>query len=140
MNNPISLENDSSLSKDTMSQETSPVFFNRELSWIDFNERVLGEGLRPELPPLERLKFLSIVSSNFDEFFMVRVASLKRGKESGGSIDPSGQTPEELLEIITQQVRAIMWRKFDALMNEVLPELEKGGLCIRHPEDWTGRQ
>ena len=53
-------------------------FFNRELSWLEFNARVLHQGLRKELPLLERLQFLSIVTSNFDEFFQVRVASVKR--------------------------------------------------------------
>ena len=53
-------------------------YFNRELSWLEFNARVLHQGLRKELPLLERLQFLSIVTSNFDEFFQVRVASVKR--------------------------------------------------------------
>ena len=113
-------------------------FFNRELSWIDFNERVLGEGLRKEMPPLERLKFLSIVSSNFDEFFMVRVAALKRAVES--SKDPSGLSPPELLEKINNKVRSIIERQAEALMNEVFPGLAKGGLCLRRPPDWTAAQ
>ena len=53
-------------------------FFNRELSWIEFNGRVLFQALRKDLPLMERLQFLAIVSSNFDEFFQVRVASVKR--------------------------------------------------------------
>ena len=57
-------------------------FINRELSWLEFNARVLKQGLRKELPLLERLQFLSIVSSNFDEFFQVRVAATKRMLES----------------------------------------------------------
>jgi len=108
------------------------VLLDRELSWIDFNERVLGEGLRKELPPLERLKFLSIVSSNFDEFFMVRVASIKRAMEV--------EDHKETLVKITGRVRQIMKRQFDALMNEVMPALAEGGLCLRSPKEWSLRQ
>ena len=113
-------------------------FFNRELSWIDFNERVLGEGLRKEMPPLERLKFLSIVSSNFDEFFMVRVAALKQTR--GGETDPSGLNPAELLERIGKRVRSITERQFGALMTEVFPDLAAGGLTLKHPQDWSPAQ
>ena len=116
------------------------IILNRELSWIDFNERVLGEGLRTELPPLERLKFLSIVSSNFDEFFMVRVASIKRAMKGGVTADLPGQNLSELLEKITQRVRGIIKRQSDCLFRDILPLLEAGGLCFRSPVHWSPKQ
>ena len=116
------------------------VFLNRELSWLDFNERVLEEGLRKDLPPLERLKYLSIVSSNFDEFFMVRVAALKRAQDTALLHDPSGLSSSDLLERINQKVRSIIGRQFDALMNEVFPDLENGGLSLKRPLYWSASQ
>lgn len=74
-------------------------YFNRELSWIEFNARVLHEATRKDLPLLERLKFLAITASNFDEFFQVRVASIKRQfKENPYKTDASGLTPAVLLK------------------------------------------
>ena len=116
------------------------IFFNRELSWIDFNERVLEEGLRTDLPPLERFKYLSIVSSNFDEFFMVRVAAIKRAIEAGGAADPSGLGPADLYKRITRKARSIIVRLFDVLLNEILPDLGKGGLSFRRPLYWSASQ
>ena len=116
----------------------SPVFFNRELSWIDFNERVLGEGLRKDLPPLDRLKFLSIVASNFDEFFKVRVAAMKRAKDV--SADLSGLIPAELLEKISRKVRSLFVLQSDALINEVFPALTRGGLSFRRPKEWSASE
>ena len=115
-----------------------PLFFSRELSWVDFNERVLGEGLRRELPPLERMKFLSIVASNFDEFFMVRVAALKLARQEG--TDPSGLSTTELLEKISKKVRSINSRQFEAFMNEVIPDLAKGGFMLKRPSEWSPSQ
>jgi polyphosphate kinase len=115
----------------------SPVFFNRELSWVDFNERVLDEGLRKDLPPLERFRYLSIVSSNFDEFFMVRVAAIKC---SGEDADPKAIRPSELLDKIYQKVRSIVSRQYDALVGEVFPGLARGGLTLRRPNEWTASQ
>jgi len=113
---------------------SSPVFFNRELSWVEFNERVLKEGLRKDLPPLERFKYLSIVSSNFNEFFMVRVAAIKRANEEA---DPSGFSTPELLERINHRVRSIMSRQYSVLINDVFPDLAKGGLSILRPVEWS---
>jgi len=112
-------------------------FFNRELSWVDFNERVLDEGLRKDLPPLERFRYLSIVSSNFDEFFMVRVAAIKR---SGEDAEPKTLSPPELLDRICQKVRSIVSRQYDALVGEIFPGLAKGGLTLRRPKEWTDSQ
>ena len=69
-------------------------YFNRELSWLEFNARVLFQGLNKDLPLLERLQFLAIVTSNFDEFFQVRVASIKRlMMENSTQTDASGLSP-----------------------------------------------
>ena len=84
-------------------------FFNRELSWIEFNGRVLHQALRQDLPLLERLQFLSIVSSNFDEFFMVRVASVKRQLYTNPDfVDVSGLTPELMLHQISAKAHQII--------------------------------
>ena len=120
--------------------EKVPYFFNRELSWIDFNQRVLAEGLRFDLPPLERLKYLSIVTSNFDEFFMVRVASIKSAGERGDPADPSGLNRTELLGKISGKVRSIMERHGEALVKEVLPGLAQGGLSLMRPIEWSNLQ
>ena len=112
--------------------------FSRELSWIDFNERVLCEGLRKDLPPFERLKFLSIVSSNFDEFFMVRVAALKTARENNAQTDHCGLSSTEILERITRKVRSIFERQYAALLSEVLPALAEGGFHLMRPDNWSG--
>src|SRR5262249_32030032 len=76
-------------------------FINRELSWLAFNERVLEEAADPTNPLLERVKFAAIVGSNLDEFFMVRVASLRHAVADGDATpDPSGLTPSEQLAAI----------------------------------------
>ena len=83
-------------------------YFNRELSWIEFNARVLHEATRKDLPLLERLKFLAITASNFDEFFQVRVASIKRQfKENPYKTDASGLTPVVRLKKISDRCHQI---------------------------------
>ncbi|MDR1957377.1 MAG: polyphosphate kinase 1 [Treponema sp.] len=111
-------------------------FFNRELSWIAFNERVLEEGLRQDLPPLERFKYLAIVSSNFDEFFMIRVAAMKRACRIA-SPDPAGLSPEEQLKAGAAQVRSIIRRQYACLEQEVFPALAQGGLELLRPEAYS---
>jgi polyphosphate kinase len=115
------------------------VYFNRDISWIDFNRRVLEEGLRRDLPPLERLWFLSIVSTNFDEFFMVRVAAMKRLARSrgDGAVDPSLLSPAEQLREVSLRTRAIMERQYRCLVREVFPDLARGGLELVRPDSYT---
>lgn len=116
-------------------------FFNRELSWLEFNARVLYQGLRKELPLLERLQFLSIVTSNFDEFFQVRVASVKRTLfEMPDKVDVSGRTPEAVLGAISKRAHEIIRSQQDCLMNDVLPALSKKGLVYVRPENYTQQE
>src|SRR5438270_5041375 len=101
-------------------------FINRELSCLEFNQRVLDEALDPKTPLLERVKFFCITSSNLDEFFEVRVAGLKQqieAESSGRSID--GLTPTEAFNATTRRVRQMVDQQFDRWRNELLPELER---------------
>lgn len=121
-------------------KNTEPVFFNRDLSWIDFNARVLEEALRDDLPVLERMKFLSIVSSNFDEFFMVRIAAIKRAMRKGESNDPSGLRCEEQLLQASNKIRSIVKRQYECLSKDVIPALAKAGLPLVHSSAYTTQQ
>ncbi len=116
-------------------------FFNRELSWIAFNERVLWAAESPSLPLLERLKFLCIVASNFDEFFMVRVAGLKRQLLGERYIsDPAGLSPETQLKRISEEVHRIVEQKYRFFREELLPQLRKEGLALKGPTEWSPTQ
>ncbi len=109
--------------------EVNEGLINRELSWLDFNNRVLEEALDGQTPLLERLKFVAIASSNLDEFFMVRVAGLRQQLLSGvASTDPSGMTVEEQLTAINKKVESMLRRQYRCLQNEILPALEKQGV------------
>src|ERR1700751_4597110 len=98
------------MEKDASSLFDDPTFYvNRELSWLEFNERVLEEAKDPRNPLLERLKFLCIVASNLDEFFEVRVAGLRQQHQSNVSVPgPDGLTPGEQLAAISARVRKMV--------------------------------
>ncbi len=116
-------------------------FFNRDLSWLEFNNRVLSEGLEASVPLMERMKFLSITSSNFDEFFMVRVATLKRAVRAGNHIScPSGLTPDKQLSLIDKRTREIVSAQYACLKNEILPGMREYGVMYLPPEEWSPRQ
>jgi polyphosphate kinase len=114
---------------------TSPLpadrFLNRELSWLDFNARVLELAEDADNPLLERLKFLSIFASNLDEFFMVRIAGLKRRQTTGLTMrSPDGLTIREQLELITARTQELVQRHADVFIKDVAPRLEDVGVRI----------
>ena len=111
-------------------------YLNRELSWIDFNERVLAEACSSSVPLLERLKFIGIVSSNFDEFFMVRVAGLQEFYKSGHPpADVDDWPVETLLEAIVQKTRVLFDIQEAVLNTEILPQLKAHGFAYCKPEE-----
>lgn len=106
-------------------------FVNRELSWINFNGRVLEEAFNLDNPLLERARFLSIVSNNLDEFFMVRVGKLERKADLGlETPDPAGLSPKEQLRLIRKAVAAQVQRQTHYLNTQMLPELEQAGIHL----------
>ena len=106
-------------------------FVNRELSWIKFDDRVLSEARDKNLPLFERLKFLSITSSNLDEFYMVRVASLKDQVHAGyKKTDIAGMTAKEQLKAISQQAHDLVHVQYSTLNRSLVPALEKAGLHV----------
>ncbi len=107
-------------------------FINRELSWLEFNRRVLEEAQDPTQPLIERVKFLTIFSSNLDEFFEIRVAGIKQQIESETSdVGPDGLSPTETFHNIQRIVRELVAAQYALWNDELLPELTKNGIRIR---------
>src|SRR6266404_916023 len=107
-------------------------FINRELSWLEFNRRVLEEAQDATQPLIERVKFLTIVSSNLDEFFEIRVAGIKQQIESETSdLGPDGLSPTELFDRIQKTVRQLVATQYALWKNELQPELAKNGIYVR---------
>jgi polyphosphate kinase len=116
----------------TPQSSTHENFINRELSWLEFNRRVLEEAQDPTQPLLERVKFLTIFSSNLDEFFEIRVAGIKQQIESETSdVGPDGLSPTETFNSIQRVVRELVTAEYALWKNELLPELAKNGIRIR---------
>src|SRR6266853_674079 len=107
-------------------------FINRELSWLAFNRRVLEEAQDPTQPLIERVKFLTIFSSNLDEFFEIRVAGIKQQIESETSdVGPDGLSPTETFNNIRRVVNELVATQYALWNNELQPELAKHGIRIR---------
>ncbi len=122
---------------------TKPKFpyINRELSWMDFNARVLEEALEKENPIMERVRFLSITSSNLDEFFMVRVSGVKAQINSNyEGEDPSGLTPAKLLPLLTEKIRIFTERQYSCLHRSILPVLKKNNILFLTPGEMNAEQ
>src|SRR5207302_334442 len=107
-------------------------FLNRELSWLQFNARVLALAEDPAMPLLEQVKFLAIFSQNLDEFFQVRVAGLKEQLVTPGAVgrSPDGMTPAEQLRAISERVDELVRRQQRVFLDQVEPALGGGGISI----------
>jgi len=118
----------------------SELFLNRELSWLEFNSRVLEEAQDRRRPLLERLKFLAIFSSNLDEFFMIRVAGLKQRDPNEVASSESGDrtTTSQTLTAISARTHQLVGEQHRLLREEVLPGLEKEGLQLLRAADVQG--
>ena len=116
------------------------LLINRELSWLEFNDRVLKEGLCEQLPLGERLKFLSIVGSNLDEFFMVRVAGLRQQRAAEPrKQDPSGFTAAQQLDLISKRTHKMVAEQMMGI-KDVFARLREHGFSVLSRADWTDQQ
>src|SRR5436853_2986996 len=116
-------------------------FINRELSWLEFNRRVLEEAQDQRQPLIERVKFLTIFSSNLDEFFEIRVAGIKQQIESETShLGPDGLSPTELFDRIQKTVRQLVATQYSLWKNELQPELAKNGIYVREMVELSAKR
>lgn len=117
------------------------MFINREISWLEFNQRVLNQALRPELPLLERIKFLAISASNLDEFFQVRVGGLTLLRQTGKfKPDLTGLSPSEQLDRIRERAGAMVDEQYRLLQQVLMPLMQEAGLSPLPLEELTEAQ
>ena len=119
----------------------SSYYLNRELSWLEFDRRVLAEARDPSLPLLERVRFLSIFASNLDEFFMVRVSGLRRQLETGVvSRPPDGMSPAEQLTAIRERLQPMREALIEAWRADLQPKLRDAGIQVLDWSELKGKQ
>ena len=113
-------------------------FFNRDLSWVEFNRRVMEEALNPDLPLLEKIKFISIFFSNLDEFYMIRVAGLKEQIEAN-ILEPTidGLTPVEQVQKIEKALRPMLKQMNEYWNNEIVPALRENNIFVQKIDDFN---
>jgi polyphosphate kinase len=116
------------------------LLINRDLSWLDFNRRVLEEAKDPTVPLLERVKFLAIFSSNLDEFFMVRVAGLKGHVNHDHSTDSDGVTVASVLTAISRRVHELAEEQHLCFLNTLMPQLTAEGIHLVRPDEMSHDQ
>jgi polyphosphate kinase len=114
------------------------LLINRELAWLDFNERVLLQATGTDHPPLERVKFLAIVATNLEEFFMIRVASLLRKSRAGlDDVSPDGLTTSAVLKVIRRRATDMLRRQGSCWNDMLRPLLRDHGIQLLDPSDYT---
>jgi polyphosphate kinase len=119
----------------------SPPYFNRELSLLEFNRRVLHQACNPQLPIMERLRFLCIFSTNLDEFFEVRVGGLVTLPDGASpALGPDELTPEKSLTEISIRAHQLVDEQYQILNQDILPLLRTEGISILKREEWTAAQ
>jgi polyphosphate kinase len=116
-------------------------FVNRELSWVDFNDRVLDEARDKRNPLLERVRFLGITQSNLDEFFMVRVASLRKMQAVAyDEPDAAGMRPGEQLSALSEKIHTLVDKQYSTLIRSLLPQLNQVGINLKRYDDLDKKQ
>ncbi len=109
--------------------KSESMYINRELSWLEFNQRVLDEARDTTIPALERLKFLAITGSNLDEFFMVRVGGLQLlAQQDPGKRDPVGMTPGEQLQAVSRRAHQMAEDQYRCFLEDLEPVLARAGI------------
>lgn len=124
-----------------MNAKTQMPYNNRELSWMDFNARVLEEALEKDNPIMERINFLSITASNLDEFFMVRVAGvMEQIRSKYTEADDSGLTPQELMKKLSEKIHAFTEKQYSCLHRSIVPALKRNGIAFLTSRELNERQ
>jgi len=122
-------------------ESAEPLFLNRELALLKFNERVLAMAENPEVPLLERLRYVCIVSSNLDEFFEIRVSSLKeQQRQNANLVGVDGMTPGEAFERLAEEAHALVARQYELLNDDIFPRMQAAGIALHHASEWNDAQ
>jgi len=118
-----------------------PRLLNRELSLLKFNERVLAVAENDTTPLLERLRYVCIVSANLDEFFEIRISSLKEQmRQNPAGIGADGKTPDEVFVQVAAEAHALVQRQYSLLNDDILPRLQTEGIALHHASQWNAAQ